>query len=118
MHWIKKDLEVFGIGIGIQRPCKYWDWDWDWERGNLCNIFGIGLGIGILNAYNSKIGIEPFKVNRSNKFLYTKNRQTTSFILIACSHLQVKTRVKIILFVFKPLKKLYVIVFDVPYNVF
>ena len=50
---------MLGIGIGIQRPRKYWDW----ERGNLYKIFGIGLGIGILNAYNSEIGIEPCKVN-------------------------------------------------------
>ena len=41
----KKYLEVFGIGIGIQRPCKYLDWDW--ERGNLYKIFVIGLGIGM-----------------------------------------------------------------------
>ena len=72
LNWIKKCLEVFGIGIGIQRPCKYWDWDWDWERGNFYKIFGIGLGIGILNAYNLEIGIEPCKVNRSKKFWYTK----------------------------------------------
>ena len=63
---------MFGIGIGIQRPRKYWDRDWDWERGNLYKIFGIGLGIGFLNAYNSEIGIEPCKVNRLNKYSYTK----------------------------------------------
>ena len=63
---------MLGIGIGIQRPLKYWDWDWDWERGNLYKIFGIGLGIGILSAYNSDIGIEHYENNRSNKFLYTK----------------------------------------------
>ena len=72
LHWIKKCLEVFGIGIGIQRPCKYWDWDWDWEKGNFYKIFGIGLGIGILSAYNSEIGIKPCKVNRSNKYSYTQ----------------------------------------------
>ena len=70
LHWIKKCLEVSGIGIGIQRPCKYWDWDW--EKGNFYKIFGIGLGIGILSAYNSEIGIEPCKVNRSNKYSDTQ----------------------------------------------
>ena len=66
---------MFGIGIGIQRPCKYWDWDW--ERGNLYKIFGIELGIGFLNAYNSEIGIEPYEVNRSktkkmsNRIIYS-----------------------------------------------
>ena len=97
LHWIKKCLEVFGIGIGIQRPCKYWDWDWDWEKGNFYKIFGIGLGIGSLSAYNSEIGIEPCKVNRLNKYSYTqKKHQSISFILIVSSHLQVKTREKII----------------------
>ena len=70
LHWIKKYLEVFGIGIGIPRPGKYWDWDW--ERGSFYKIFGIGLGIGNLDGYNSEIGIKPCKVNISNKFLYTK----------------------------------------------
>ena len=63
---------MFGIGIGIQRPRKYWGWDCDWERGNLYKMFGIGLGIGILSAYNSEIGIKPCKVNRSNKYSYTQ----------------------------------------------
>ena len=65
---------MFGIGIGIQRPCKYWDW----ERGNLYKIFGIGLGIAFLNAYNSEIGIEPYEVidqintkKMSNRILYS-----------------------------------------------
>ena len=74
---------MFGIGIGIQRPRKYWDWDRDWERGNLHKIFGIGLGIGILNAYNSEIGIEHYKVNRSNKFWYT-NKMSNKIVSFDC----------------------------------
>ena len=97
LHWIKKYLEVFGIGIGIQRPCKYWDWDLDWERGNLYKIFGIGLGIGFLNAYNSEIGIEPYEVIDQINSCTLKKCQTESFFPIVCSHLQVKTREKIIL---------------------
>ena len=73
-HCIKKCLEVFGIGIGIQRPLKCWDWDWDWEKVNFHKIFGIGIGIGILSAYNSEIGIEPCKVYRSNKYSYTQKK--------------------------------------------
>ena len=87
---------MFGIGIGIQRPRKYWDWDWDWERGNLYKIFGIRLGIGFLNAYNSEIGIEPCDVIDQINSCTLKKCQTESFIPIVCSHLQVKTREKII----------------------
>ena len=78
----------------------------------------IGLGIGILNAYNLDFGIEPHKVYRSNKFWCKKKCQTKLFILIVWSHLQVKIREKRILIVFKALKKLYVVVFNVPCKVF
>ena len=47
-----------GIGIGIGKEVIY--------------AIYLGLGIGILNAYNSEIEIEPYKVNRSNKYSYTK----------------------------------------------